>query len=95
MRCGRLLIGALLVGSAGMVLGSAAGSSGQAQEATPAPARWHVHLVDLSEGNSYLDETEALINAELAALEQSCIDGVDFFAFGRNQTPSVAIVLHC
>jgi hypothetical protein len=95
MRAGALLVGTLLIGGAGLLIGAGASSSGQAQEATPSPARWHVALVDLYLGNGDHEQTQELINAELATFDQQCIDGVDFFGLGRDQTPSLAVILHC
>jgi hypothetical protein len=95
MRLGALLIGLLLVGGVGQLLGHGTSPSGQAQEATPAPAQWHIAIVDLYLGNGDHEATQELINAELATFDQHCIAGVDFFGLGRDEAPSLAVILRC
>jgi hypothetical protein len=95
MRYGTRLVGAFIIVGAGLLFAGGVNPSGQAQGATPPPVSWHVHIVDLSEGNNDPAETEALIDAELATFEQRCIDPVEFFELGRNQAPAIAIVRRC
>jgi hypothetical protein len=93
MPTGTVFVRALAV--AGVVLAVGASSAGQAQDATPQPARWHVHLAALEAGYGEAEETTALIDAELAAQDQACIESVAFITLGRNEQPYVAIVLRC